>query len=796
MGFNYLKILIRNLWRNKSFSIVSLSSLSIGMACVVIIALFLQTEWSFDKFHKNANRIYRVTTQVKTASTGEIRHYATTMPPIAPSLKAEYDQVEEAIRCRRSDNHIIAYDDKRFNENNVLYVDSGFLKIFSFPLKYGAASTALKSPNSVVLSEAMASKYFGNEDPIGKILKDDSVSWQVTGVMEPIPVSSHLQPDFLVSFDTWKIPVGYPVTLESWTWVTFPTYFLLKEGADVETVKQDMPRFIKKYGGEAVAPLRTFVFQPLTDIYFASELLENATFTTGNKKQSQILTAIAVLILLIGAFNFMTLFSASAVKRTKELGIRKVMGAGRKTLIAQLMGEAVILTMICIPVALVLASVSTGWISAITNFQIQFSYQQLPFAFAVCLCIALLIGLLAGIYPAMQMTAFSPAVTLRNLFSVPAAVSFKKALVITQFSISGILIIASIVMYRQSAYINNKELGFESSDLIRIEMPGHELQNRYSFIKNELLKKPGVDKVTMAGNLFRETIGSVPIYPDAIAERDRAVQMNIQAVHYGFFETFSIELAKGRPVSREFATDSADAIIVNEAAIRSFGWTGDPVGRKLRIGEIKEGVIIGVAKDFHFRTLHIPIGPLVMYIPPTRIENIFIKTEPGKLISTANEIEQSWATMGGNIPLNLSFVDENIGRLYSKDKKFLRLVFLFCGLSIFVACIGLYALTVLITGHRIKEIGVRKVLGAGTASITTLLSKDFVVLVLIAFVIAAPVAWYFLDKWLNEFAYRINMSWWLFVLAAAIVLLIALLTVAVQAIKAAVANPVKSLRTE
>ncbi|MBC7948089.1 MAG: ABC transporter permease [Chitinophagaceae bacterium] len=796
MIINFVKILFRNLWRNKPFSVISLGGLSIGMAAVIVIALFLRTEHSFDTFHTNADRIYRVTTSVRSASTGEIRHFATTSPAVARSLVNEFPEVQAAIRMRRSDNHIIRYNDKRFTENKVLYVDSSFFRIFSFSLKRGVAATALQAPNSVVLSDEIAKKYFGEDDPIGKTIMDDSVSWSVTGVLDPVPVNSHIQPEFLVSFATWKIPVGFTVNLDSWTWVTFPTYILLDKTTDALSIQSRLQQFIGKYGGADIASRRTLVLQPLSDIYFSNQLLENAGFINGDRKQSKILFCVAILILIIGGFNFMTLFTAGSIKRTKEVGIRKVMGASRRNLILQIMGEALLLTLFCVPVSIFLAYVSVDYISGIIGLKVSFAFAELPLVIGIAVLMAIAVGLTAAVYPALQLTAFNPAATLRSLFRIPSGVSFKKALVVTQFTISGMLIISSVVMYKQSEFIANKELGFSSSDLIRIEMPGAELQQRFNHIKASLLQDPGVVSVTKGSNIFRESIGSVPIYPDATTDRNAAVQMNIQAVHDDFFETFGIFLKSGRFVSSRFPSDSVDAIVINEAAVKAFGWTGDPVGRRLQIGEIKPGTIVGVVKDFHFRSLHNTIGPLVMYIPPTRMDNIFIKTEPGRLEATARNIENHWKTLAGDTPLNLSYADENIERLYARDNKFLLLILSFCGLSVFVACMGLYGLTMLITHQRTKEIGIRKVLGAGIGSIAALVSREFLVLVAIAILVAAPIALYFLNQWLGEFAYRIYIRWWLVATAAALIMLVAFVTVSFEAFRAAIANPIKSLRNE
>jgi len=793
---HYLKIELRRLWKNKVYSTILLGSLSVGMSAVLVIILFLKTEHEFDRFHAKGDRIFRITTKVKQVATGETRHYATTMPPVAKCLKNEYPQVEEAVRFRRSDNHIVNYNDKRFIENRVLFADSGFFRIFSFQMKAGSAETALSSPNSVVLTESVAAKYFGTENPVGKILKVDSSNWQVTGVIANIPVNSHFQPDFIVSFDTWKIPVGYPVTFESWTWLSFPTYILLKENAAVSSVQRDLPRFAKKYGGDEIASRREFELQPLKNIYFAGDLLGNDTFKTGNKKQSTVLVVIALLILLVGAFNFMTLFTASCARRAKEVGIRKVVGAARYKLLRQISGEAILLSLICVPVAILLAVPSARWISLAMDFPLLFSTEQLYFSVAICLGIALVIGFLAGIYPALKLTAFAPSVSLRSLFKVPAGISFKKALVVTQFSISAVLLLAVLVMFKQSSFISNKHLGFEHSAVLNIEMPGDQLETRFDFIRSEIKKTGMVAEVSKGADLFAEAIGSVPVYPDRSTDRDMAVQMNIQGVHYGFFETFGMQLLHGRFISNQFPSDSADAIVINEAVIKAFGWKGNPVGRKLQIGEIKPGTIVGVVKDFNFRSLHSTVAPLVMFVPPTRLGNIFVKVNPGKLIQAARLIENKWSSIAGDIPFNLSFVDQNIDSLYSKDRKFMRLVFIFCSLSVFVACIGLYALTILMAGQRTKEIGIRKVLGASVAGVIFLLSRDFFKLVVVAVTIAFPAAWWAMNKWLEGYAYKINIGAGTFIIVFTAIVALTLLTVSFQAIKAAIANPVKALRTE
>lgn len=792
----FIKIILRQLLKKKLYSAILLGSLSVGMAAVLVIALFLKTEWSFDDFHKKKDRIYRVTTTVKAPATGEIRHYATTMPPVAKSLRSEYPQIEEAVRFRRSDNHIISFNDKRFLENKVLFADTGFFRIFSFNLIAGNITTALQSPNSVVITKTIASKYFGDEDPLGKILRADSTNWQITGVIEDIPINSHFHPDFIVSFDTWKIPVGFPVTFESWTWVTFPTYILLKEGSSVAAIQQDLKHFAKKYGGEEIAAKRDFVLQPLKDVYFNGDLLGSDTFKSGSKKQSKVLAIIAAMILLIGGFNFMTLFTAASLQRVKEVGIRKVMGAERIKLVMQVSGEALLLSLLCVPAAMLITAMSVKWLSSIMDIPLVYASAQIFFSAAVSIAVSLLVGLVAGIYPAIKLTGFSPSITLRSLFRLPTGVSFKKGLVVTQFTISAILILVVVVMFKQSAFISKQSLGFEYTHLLNIKMPGEELEKRYEFIRNEIKKTGLVEEVSKSGNLFAEAIGSAPVFPDRTTNRDGSIQMNIHGVHYGFFETFGMQLKYGRFISNQFVSDSADAVVINEAAATAFGWKSDAVGRKLQIGEIKSGTVVGVVKDFNFRSLHTKVGPLVMYIPPSRLENIFIKTMPGKLTEVARIIEKNWPDIAGNIPLNLSFVDENIAALYNSDKKFMRLVFIMCFISVFLACMGLYALTMLIAGQRVKEIGIRKVLGASVTGVAFLLSRDFIKLIFISMMLACPVAWWAMNKWLDGYAYKITIDAGVFIVSFAFTVLLALITVSFQAIKAAIANPVKSLRTE
>ncbi len=794
---NYIKIALRNVRRHKVNSFINIFGLAIGLACSMLIFLFVRHEKSYDRFHEKADLIYRVT--YEEVNTPAQRHLATVSPPMAAALVETYPEIVHAVRLRVPDPQLFSRGEQQFHESDFFFADSSFFDVFSFPLAQGNPETALAATHSIVLTPETARKYFGNENPMGQVVTmNHERDLTVTGVLEPIPSHTHLPFDFLISFTTFEVPPGYPVTLESWGWISFHTYVVLTEEADAAVVEAKLPDFMRTHFDEERARNVRLRLQPVTDIYLGQP--KHPKIASGQVAYVYGLSGIAVLILLLACFNFMNLSTAHSMRRSKEVGVRKVLGASRSHLRRQFLGESVLIALLSLILALLLLDGLQEILNRVVGLEVALPPSDYPIMLLIFLGVALLVGMLGGSYPALVLSSFQPAGALKG--QVPARLSggtSRRTLIVLQFSIAIALIAGSIMVREQMKYVHSKELGFEKEQVIALHGPGLELLARYGALKEKLLQNPKVIRVTMNEKMFDGDQGSVPIYPEGSNDQE-VYAMNIYNLHFDFLETLGIDVLEGRAPSEAFPSDSASAVMLNRTAAKIFaaavpGWDA-PIDKRVRVSNIMEGRIIGIVEDFHFASLHTEIGPLVLYFSRTPTDKVFLRVHPGNIPELLALLERDWKQIFPEHPFVFTFLDEYIHQLYLADQQFSRLVLVFSLLTIVIACLGLYGLVAFVTQLRTKEIGIRKVLGASVPGIIMLLSKRFLLYILVANLIAWPLAYFGVNQWLEGFAYRIDPGVGTFVLAGGLALLIALLTLSHQSIRAALADPVKALRYE
>lgn len=801
----YLKTAWRNLIKNKAFSVINIMGLAIGISVCFIIVLFVQQELSYDQFNTKADRIVRV--HFKASINGGKINESTVMPPTAQALKNDYPQVEEAARIRAYGVPKIVYGDKTFNEGSFAFADANLFKVFTIPFVKGNPATALMEPNKIVITEELARKYFGNEEPVGKTLtfkSSNNAQFEVTGVIKKLPVNSHFHFDMFGSMAALPEAKG-----NSWMESNFYTYLLMQKGYDYKKLEAKLPNMVEKYMGPQIlqamgmslTQFRTkgnelgFALMPLKDIH-----LHSATTSEfepgGNEKYVFIFGAIAAFMLLIAAINFINLSTAGASKRAREVGVRKVLGSDRFTLIKQFLTESVLLTFIAVLISFLLIQLALPVFNKLSGKDLGIGFS-IPSVIAL-LSLGMFVGLVAGIYPAFFLSSFKPiAVFKGRVRSTTKGFGLRSGLVVFQFFISVGLIIATIVIYQQMQFIQNRELGYDKDQLMVISNSGSLGKNERVF-KDELMKDSRVMNVTISG--YKPAGPSFSNNSLAYPEGNENKIMRTLEYHVDeqYIPTMGMQLAAGRNFSPELTTDSS-GIIINEAAARAFGWGANAVGQRITRQNSGRGnnfvyTVIGVVKDFHFKSLHEVITPLLMTLNPDN--GLIVKVKATDIAGLLHSMNQLWLKFGNEEPFEYAFMDELYMKTYAAEQRTGRILNIFALLTIFIACLGLFGLATYTAEQRTKEIGIRKVLGASVSQVTNMLSKEFLKLVMIACLIAFPLSWWAMHTWLQDFAYRTNISWWIFLLAAGLAMLVALFTVSFQAIKAAIANPVKSLRAE
>ncbi|GAB3895795.1 ABC transporter permease [Spirosoma agri] len=804
---NYIKIAWRNLVRNRAFSAINIAGLAIGLATCLLISLFILDELSYDRFNEKADRIVRVI--FRGSSAGGKMNEAHVMPPTAQALKADYPEVEEATRIRMGGAPFITYGDKTFRDGSIAYVDSNFFQVFTLPLLQGDAKTALIRPNTVVITQALARNYFGTENPIGKVLtiKSWNASYQVTGVIDRVPVNSHFHFDLFVSMASFQ-------DAKSPSWVTseFFTYLVLPKGYDYKKLEAKLPQVVEKYIGPqlqqsmgmSLAQFRRkgndigLYLQPLTDIHLRSTFAYDLS-APGNIQYVYIFGAIALFMLLIACINFMNLSTAGASKRAKEVGIRKVLGSMRQSLTNQFLIESLLLTVIALLLAVGLVYLTLPAFNELAGKTLTLNFLTTGWLLPALLFFGLLVGILAGSYPAFFLSSFKPVSVLKgsSFKGNSKSIGVRSGLVVFQFFISITLMVGTTVVYRQLNYIQHKKLGY-SKEQVLVLPETWLLGKNEALFRNLIMQNPNVVNVSTSGYLPAgpSNNNNFFVYPET--NTTQLVKTLRYDVDYNYIPTLGIKLAAGRNFSQSYGTDST-GVILNETAAKTLGWGDKALGRTLT-NSTNEGKkvtyrVIGVVKDFHFKSLHEAISPLVMVLGHDA-GTVIVKIKTKDITGLLASLKTQWNQLTTDAPFTYAFLDDRFAETYRAEQKIGQILGLFAGLTIFVACLGLFGLATFTAEQRTKEIGVRKVLGASVASIVSLLSIDFLKLVAIALIIATPVSWYVMDRWLQEFAYRIAMSWWMFGLAGLLAVAIALLTVSSQSIKAALLNPVQSLKSD
>jgi putative ABC transport system permease protein len=803
---NYFKIGIRSLLRNKFFTAINIFGLTLGMTTCLLIMLYVQNELSYDSFNKKANQIVRVV--FRGSIQGEKMKEAMVMPPVAQTFKSEYPEVLEATRLRNYGNPRITYGDKTFKENAFAYADSNFFEVFTLPFLKGNPKTALLEPNTIVISETVAKKYFGDEDPIGKVLlfKDLNTNFKITGVMREMPVNSHFH------FDLFASMSSFPQSREfSWLTSEYYTYLVLPKGYDYKKLEAKLPADVDKYMGSQLQKAMGMTYtqfrqkgnelglylQPLMDIHLHSDLnLELGPVS--DIRYVYIFSVVAIFMLLIACINFMNLSTAGASKRAREVGIRKVLGSLKGQLVRQFLLESILLATFAFLLSLALVFWALPFLNKLSGKNLSFNLLSNPWLLPVLLLFALVTGLLAGSYPAFFLSSFKPVTVLKGKFaSMNKTVSLRSGLVVFQFFISIILIISTTIVYKQLAFIQNQKLGYDK-DQVLIVQEAYWLGKNQEVFSQKLLQDPRVVSVSASGYLpaGNSYNNNFMVYADN--NGDQFVKTLRYDVDYNYIQTLGMQMAGGRNFSKDFGTDST-GIIINEETAKAFGWGKNAIGHNLTSTK-NDGTkftyhVIGVVKDFHFKSFHEPISPLVMVLS-NNSENIIVKTKTKDIAGLLNTLKKNWTDLKAEVPFSYSFLDKRFDSTYQSEQKIGQILGIFAGVTIFVACLGLLGLATFTAEQRTKEIGIRKVLGASITNIVSLLSKDFIKLVFIAFIIATPVAWYMMNKWLQDFAYKTNISAWIFILAAILAIAITIITVSFRAIRAAVVNPVDSLRSE
>jgi putative ABC transport system permease protein len=805
---NYLTIAVRNLLRHKGYSAINIAGLAIGMTCCILIFLLIQNELSYDRFHKKADRIYRVI-QERRSQGGTTSFDIGTPGALGPALRVYFPEVQETVRTWLQVVPV-EYEGKTL-DSQICLADKSLFDVFTFPFVKGESQTAFTNPSAAVITEDMSRRLFGDADPIGKVLAVHQFNFPgqfiVTGVLKTPPDNSTIQFDFLVidpnRSEETRLRWQEWLPTESWRPVT--TYVLLPEGYDPKKLEQKLPDFAAPYLGPKAAPNTTYHLQPLTRIHLYSQQ-DYGINRYGDIGQVYLLSAIAAFILLIACINFMNLSTARSASRAKEVGIRKVVGAYRRQLIRQFLGESVLLAFLAMLMAMGLAELTLPAFNTLIGRPLPPDANSYIALLPGLIGVTLLTGLLAGCYPAFCLSAYQPVETLKGILrSGTKGAQFRKALVVFQFAISVFLIISTFVIHDQITYMLNKNLGFDTEHVVllpifaqdqqMVEDLDKRLSARYKMVKQEFLKHPGV--LNASAFRFMPVIGGGGMVRSIQPEGAQGTswQIPVEEVDESFFDTFGIKLVSGRTFSPGVRSSFAPEFIINETAAKQFGWT-DPIGKKITWVDHGFGTIIGVVKDYHFAPLNQRIGPMIFMTRTGLFAWLGLKVRGNGLPETIRFLEKTWKRFVPDQPFVCRFLDETLNQMYQSERRLRRISGVSSALAILVACLGLFGLAAFSAEQRTKEVGIRKVLGASIANIVLLLSRDFVKFVAVANLIAWPVAYYVMNGWLQNFAYRVGLGIWTFVLGGILVLIIALVTVSVQAVKAARANPVDALRYE
>ncbi|GGC01028.1 ABC transporter permease [Dyadobacter sediminis] len=797
---NYLKIAFRNLIKHKAFSFINIAGIAIGLACFLLLSLYVKDELSYDRHHANANRIYRLSrTFISTDGTESLR-LGQAAPPFGPLVKQDFPQVEEVVRLLQM-GALFRYGDKVFEEEDLFVAEPAIFKVFTFQVLQGNAASALENPFSVMFSKLMAEKYFGNENPVGKTVRlDNQFDYTVTGVFEPLPSQSHFHPQFLVSFSSLNDDRVYGAEnlRTNWGNNAFSTFLLLPENYNPQNLVNAFPAFQNRHIEPNASKYSRLDLMKLTDIHLHSHT-DSEIEANGDIQYVYLFSAIALFILIIACINYMNLATARSAMRAKEVGMRKVIGAVRYQLIRQFLSESLLLVIIGLLLAMVIIVLCLPYLNSFTQKQLSFRSLLDPVFLSIVVCITLFTGLIAGSYPAFFMTSFQPLSVFRGKITTALKKgTLRQVLVVTQFAIAVVLIISTTVVYKQMQYIRNYELGYAKDQVVLLRA-GNDTTTNFESLKQRFKANSNILEVGRSSRIpSGRLLDSWEAY---VSKGDSMAPSNINikslSVDEDFISAYEIEMAAGRNFSRDYSTDKTNGFILNETAIKLMGYKNpaSAIGDRFGYGPIR-GQIIGVTRDYHFESLHQKVAPVVMFRQNDRLGWMSVHIAGRNIKESLAHIKAVWQQEFPDRPFNYGFLDQRFGELYAREQTQQLLFGIFAGIAIFISCLGLLGLSMFMAEIRIKEIGVRKVLGASVTSLVILLSNDFLKLVVIAILIASPVAWYAMNSWLQDFAYHTEIQWSVFAFAAVISIAIALSTISFQSIKAALINPVKSLKTE
>jgi len=787
---NYFKIAWRNLVKNKTFSFINILGLSLGMGCSLVILLWVQDEVGMDRFHQADRRLYRV--MENQHYTGAINTYPSTPGILAGNLVKDIPEIQLASQMLWEESLLFTVG-TTFDKEKGRSVQGDFLTMFSFPLVKGDTKTALKRPDGLVISQKMADKYFKGQDPIGKTVrienKDDVI---VTGVLSEIPEESSLKFDYLISYDRWLKTNEWA---KDWGNNGPRCYVMLAPNASIDKVNAKLKNYIKTKNKDSNVEI---FLQNYGESYLYSNW-DSGQQNGGRIEYVKIFSFVAIFILVIACINFMNLATARSVKRAKEVGVRKVVGANRGSLMGQFIGESMLITVLSLLLSVVLVFLLLPVFNSLTEKHLSLNFANPAFVLLL-VGLTLLTGLLAGSYPALFMSSLNPVVVLKGVLRFKSSATyFRKGLVVFQFGLSIMLILGMIVVYRQLEYIQTKNLGYDRENLIYMPLEG-DLQKNFPAFRQELEKQPGVKSVTCSQSDPLEVGSSTQGVRWPGKDTTQLILFSQNAISYRYIQTMGIKLLDGRDFSMAYSTDTSNYII-NEAAARKMGYT-QPVGKEMTMWD-RKGKIVGLMKDFHHNSLHVAIDPLILHLQRggpngsnTNWGNVLVRTEAGQTKAALTTMEAVFKQFNPTFPFKYSFTDQEYANSYKAENTVSKLSNYFAFLAIFISCLGLFGLAAFTAEQRTKEIGIRKVLGASVGSLVGMLSKEFIQLVLISALLALPLAWYFLRNWLEKYPYRISFEWWYFAVAIVAALLIALLTISFQSIRAALMNPVKSLKME
>jgi putative ABC transport system permease protein len=791
---NYVVLAFRNLVKDKFYSLINILGLTIGVTCGMLLFLYVSDELSYDRYHEKADRIYRIVSYIREPD--KINKWTSTQPPLVKTLKQDYPFVESYVRFFGNGRTMFRLGEKRFYEEDVYSVDSTLFDIFTYKFLEGNAKEALAQPGSVVLTEKVAKRFFGNGNAVGQILRtDDTTSYKVTGVIQDVPKNSHLTFNALMSLNSNQR------NADGWGGFYINSYLLLSKNADIKKLEAGFPGLYEKYMSSIFKRMGihiTYQMQPLTSIHLYSKFDGE---TNGDIGYVYTFSAIAFFMLLIASINYMNLATAQSARRAKEVGLRKVMGSLKGALIAQFLTESVLITLISLFSSLILVAALLPFFNQVSGKEIGYLELLSPKFVIIGVAIVAFTGLVSGSYPALYLSAFEPAEVLKGSFKARGGSFFRKALVVTQFSISMVMLICTWIVYQQLNYMRNKDMGYDRDQVLTIDYQDRQSKDKYNALRKYLIDNPNIQSVASASSPV-SNIGGRVIFTVESSTGMKEMAFKPTRIDHDYIKTMGMKLVKGRDFSDEIPADTINSVLVNEAVVKRMNWK-DPIGKKIMLGTVSPDgknpppttQVVGVVRDFHQQSLYNPIEPLIMmYGRANGVIHVKIKTKNTK--QTMDFIGQKWAEVYPDRLFEYRFLDQDFQSAYRADELRGQIFTVFSALTILIACLGLFGLATFTTEQRVKEIGVRKVLGGSVSSVVLLLSKDFTKLVLFSFPIAIPIAYFSMDKWLQSFTYKTDMNVWIFVAACALTLVICWLTVIYQSLKAALANPVKSLRSE